>query len=137
MYKIILIYVHKVLIYLIVSDLRENLTNTITRIIYSLFSQLFIFFTLIFFSKKIRVCDRHNFFWFIFLFARQIIIPHTVRGFILSTKQCTILFGNNIETSFLWADFVNKNRCISVRLVSEEGKPLNFENFDNSHNSFL
>ena len=32
-----------------------------------------------------------------------------------------------IETSSLLADFVNKNRCISVRLVSE----------DNSHNSFL
>ena len=27
-----------------------------------------------------------------------------------------------IETSSLWADFVNKNRCISVRLVSEEVK---------------
>jgi len=26
----------------------------------------------------------------------------------------------HIETSSLWAEFVNKNRCISVRLVSEE-----------------
>ena len=25
-----------------------------------------------------------------------------------------------IETSSLWAEFVNKNRCITVRLVSEE-----------------
>ena len=40
----------------------------------------------------------------------------------------------HIETSSLWAEFVNKNRCISVRLVSEEVKALNF---DNSHNSFL
>jgi len=39
----------------------------------------------------------------------------------------------HIETSSLWAEFVNKNRCISVRLVSEEVKSLSF---DNSHNSF-
>ena len=37
----------------------------------------------------------------------------------------------NIETSSLWAEFVKKNRVISVRLVSE------YPNFDNSHNSFL
>ena len=43
----------------------------------------------------------------------------------------------HIETSFLWAEFVNKNRCISVSLVSEEVKTLNFDKFDNSHNSFL
>ena len=30
----------------------------------------------------------------------------------------------HIETSFLWAEFVNKNRCISVRLVSEEIKNI-------------
>ena len=30
-----------------------------------------------------------------------------------------------------------KNRCISVRLVSVEVKEFKFENFDNSHNSFL
>ena len=44
------------------------------------------------------------------------------------------------ETSSFWAEFVNKNRCISVRLVSEPPrrlKALNFDNFDNSHNSFL
>ena len=43
----------------------------------------------------------------------------------------------HIETSSLWAEFVNKNRCISVRLVSEEVKSIKFYNFDNSHNSFL
>ena len=43
----------------------------------------------------------------------------------------------HIETSSLWAEFVNKNRCISVRLVSEEVKSIKFDNFDNSHNSFL
>ena len=32
----------------------------------------------------------------------------------------------HIETSFLWAEFVNKNRCISVLLVSEEVKSKNF-----------
>ena len=31
-----------------------------------------------------------------------------------------------IETSSLWAEFVNKNRCISVRLVSEEVKSIKF-----------
>ena len=36
-----------------------------------------------------------------------------------------------------WAEFVNKNRCISVHLVSEEVKSIKFDNFDNSHNSFL
>ena len=29
-----------------------------------------------------------------------------------------------IETSSLWAEFVIKNRCISVRLVSEEVKSI-------------
>ena len=43
----------------------------------------------------------------------------------------------HIETSSLWAEFVNKNRCISVRLVSEEVKSIKFDNFHNSHNSFL
>ena len=32
----------------------------------------------------------------------------------------------NIETSSLWAEFVNKTRCISVRLVSEEVKSIKF-----------
>ena len=32
----------------------------------------------------------------------------------------------NIETSSLWAEFVNKNRCISVRFVSEEVKSIKF-----------
>jgi len=41
-----------------------------------------------------------------------------------------------IETSSLWAEFVNKNRCISASLVSEEDKTFNFDNFDYSHNSF-
>ena len=41
------------------------------------------------------------------------------------------------KTSSLWVEFVNKNRCISVLLVSEEVKSIKFDNFDNSHNSFL
>ena len=32
----------------------------------------------------------------------------------------------HIETSSLWAEFVNKNRCITVRLVSEEVKSIKF-----------
>ena len=40
----------------------------------------------------------------------------------------------HIETSSLLEVFVNKNRCISVRLVSEEDfyPQFNFEHFDNS-----
>jgi len=32
----------------------------------------------------------------------------------------------HIETSCLWAEIVNKNRLISVRLVSEEDKSIQF-----------
>ena len=32
----------------------------------------------------------------------------------------------NIETSSLWVEFVNKNRCLSVRLESEEVKIIEF-----------
>ena len=32
----------------------------------------------------------------------------------------------HIETSSLWAEFANKNRCLSVRLVSEEVKSIKF-----------
>ena len=42
-----------------------------------------------------------------------------------------------IDTSSLWVVFVNKNRCISVPLVSEKDKASKFDNFDNPHNSFL
>ena len=38
----------------------------------------------------------------------------------------------HIETSSLWAEFVNKNRCISVRLYLRRIKAFNFDNFDNS-----
>ena len=43
-------------------------------------------------------------------------------------KQLCILCVH-IETSSLWAEFVNKNRCLSVRLVSEEVKSIKFYNF--------
>ena len=43
----------------------------------------------------------------------------------------------HIETSSLWAEFVNKNICISARLVSEGIKTFNFDNFENSHDSLL
>ena len=36
-----------------------------------------------------------------------------------------------------WAEFVNKNRCIRLRLVYEEVKTIKFDNFDNSHTCFL
>ena len=41
----------------------------------------------------------------------------------------------HIETISLWAEFVNKNICISARLVSEGIKTFNFDNFENSHDS--
>ena len=39
---------------------------------------------------------------------------------------CPPLLCVHIKTSSLWAEFVNKNRCISVRLVSEEVKSIKF-----------
>ena len=36
------------------------------------------------------------------------------------------LIAVHIEPSSLWTDFVNKNRCLSVRLVSEEVKSIKF-----------
>ena len=42
-----------------------------------------------------------------------------------------------LNQSSLWAEYVNKNRCISVRLVSEEEKiAFNFDNFDYFDNSY-
>ena len=44
----------------------------------------------------------------------------------------------HIETNSIWAEYVNKIRCMRVCLVSKRGlKALNFDNFDNSHKSFL
>ena len=40
----------------------------------------------------------------------------------------------HIETSSLWAEFVNKNIC---KCSSSNRGGLNFNNFENSHNSFL
>ena len=40
------------------------------------------------------------------------------------------IFCVHIENSSLWAELVNKNRFISVRLVSEEDKSFTFDNFD-------
>ena len=56
---------------------------------------------------------------------------------VMQRKLIAVVFCVHIETSSLWAGFVNKNRCISVRLVSEEVKSIKFDNFDNSHNSFI
>ena len=41
-------------------------------------------------------------------------------------KSLKSVFDIHIETSSLWAEFVNKNRCISVCLVSEEVKSIEF-----------
>ena len=42
----------------------------------------------------------------------------------------------HIETSSLWAEFVNKNIFIIVR-YPRRLKPFNFDNYDDSRNSFL
>ena len=44
----------------------------------------------------------------------------------------------HIETSSLWAEFVNNNRCISVPLVSARRiKAFNFFNFEKIQIRFL
>ena len=45
------------------------------------------------------------------------------QGYKTRKVNCVAILCVHIETSSLWAEFVNKNRCISlVRLVSEEVK---------------
>ena len=56
---------------------------------------------------------------------------------VMQGKLIAVVFCVHIETSSLWAEFVNKNRCINVGLVFEEVKSIKFDNFDNSHNSFI
>ena len=52
--------------------------------------------------------------------------------------NCGCVYSVHIETSSLWAEFVNNNRCIcSVHLNPRRLKALNFDNFDNSRDSFL
>ena len=49
------------------------------------------------------------------------------QGFNARKVNCGCVYSAYIyETSSLWAEFVNKNRCISVRLVSEEDKSIQF-----------
>ena len=43
----------------------------------------------------------------------------------------------HIETSSLWAEFINKNRCISVRLVSEGVKSIKFWKFTENFINYL
>ena len=38
--------------------------------------------------------------------------------------SCARILCVHIKTSSLWAEFVNKNRCIHVRLVSEDVKSI-------------
>ena len=76
---------------------------------------------------------------FIFLaFKLQSLCSKSVLKVIMQGKLIALcILCVHFETSSLWAEFVNKNRCISVHLVSEEGKSIKFDNFDNSHNSFI
>ena len=51
----------------------------------------------------------------------------TLPKVILQEKLISVAYTmRQIETSSLWAKFVNKNRCIYVRLVSEEVKSIEF-----------
>ena len=59
------------------------------------------------------------------------------QGYNARKVSCSCVFSAFILKLVLFGGFLNKNRCISVSLVSEEvKKALNFDNFDNSHNSF-
>ena len=52
----------------------------------------------------------------------------THKGYNARKVNCSCVYSAYvyIETSSLWAEFVNKNRDISVRLVSEEVKSIKF-----------
>ena len=86
------------------------------------------------------------------MYLSRINLPNHFWGFIPPEIHCSGLIKKYItiyrvahkdETlrtywnQFSLGEFVNKNRCLSVRLVSEEVKSIKFDNFDNSHNSFL
>ena len=45
---------------------------------------------------------------------------------LMQGKLIAVVYCVHIETSSLWAEFVDKNRCISVRLVSEEHTSIQF-----------
>ncbi len=45
---------------------------------------------------------------------------------IMHRKLIAVVYCIHMETSSFWAEFVNKNRFISVRLVSEEVKSIKF-----------
>ena len=50
--------------------------------------------------------------------GKSIAVVYTLRTFETTLRT--------FETSSLWTEFVNNNRCISVRLVSEEVKSIKF-----------
>ena len=52
-----------------------------------------------------------------FHFNLMVLIKVLMQGKLIAVVYCILCV--HIETSSLWAEFVNKNRCISVRLVSE------------------
>ena len=52
------------------------------------------------------------------------------QGYNARTVYCSLrILCVHIETSSLWAEFVNKNWCICVRLVSEQDKSIEFWKF--------
>ena len=66
-------------------------------------------------------------------------VPLT-QGYNIRKVNCSCVYSAYILKSVFSSEsseFVNKNRCISIRLISEEDKSIYFDNFDNSHNSFL
>ena len=48
----------------------------------------------------------------------------TYQGYNARKVNCSCVNSAYILKPVLWAEFVNKNRCISVRLVSEEDKSI-------------
>ena len=56
-----------------------------------------------------------------------LIIGGVHQGYNSRKVNCSCVYSAysvHIETSSLLAEFVNKNRCISIRLVSEEDKSI-------------
>ena len=50
---------------------------------------------------------------------------------IMQGKLIAVAYTLRTYLNQFWAEFVNKKTCISVRLVSEEDKAFNFDDFDN------
>jgi len=83
----------------------------------------------------------------IFVFKQIIFFPYSkiftstlghardiIQGKLIAVVNTLRTYWNQFSLGGIWT---RMKRCISFRLVSEEVKNIKFDNFDNSHNSFL